>query len=160
LTRHTSVRFTAPAGMKVSWPVPRPDGRPGFIDAQVDVPGRHNFSQAAIYRLKLTDIANQPGLELYPTLEAVPGNDRPEAFLAHSSVPVTFTEDELERAAAGKSVVKVVYLPSPRTRDRAAADAAPGEVVSSHLEPGVDPISEAQRRGTILLVIRTAQRDG
>ena len=45
---------------------------------------------------------------------------------------------------AGNYVVKVVYLPYPQFQDLATA--GPDEVVSTRLEPGVDPIAEAVRR--------------
>jgi hypothetical protein len=145
----TSIRFTSPAGMKISWYGPSP--------GLVEVPGRYNFPQGGIYRLKLTDIANRPGLELYPTLEVTPCTARSATFLAHSSVPITFTEEDFEHVAAGNFVVKVVYLPDPQFQDLAVA--GPDEVISTRLEPGVDPILEAQRRGTILAVIRIGNID-
>jgi hypothetical protein len=72
-------------------------------------------------------------------------------------VPVTFTEEDFEQVAAGNFVVKVIYLPDPQFQDLAAT--GPDEVVSSRLEPGVDPICEAQRRGCILLVVRLGNID-
>jgi hypothetical protein len=113
--------------------------------------------QAAIYRLKLSDIPNHQGVELYPTLEVVPTNNRTSTFLAHSAVPVNFTEDDFQQVAAGNYVVKVIYLPDPQFQDLAVA--GPEEIVSSRLEPGVDPIAEAYRRGSILLVVRLGNID-
>jgi hypothetical protein len=110
-----------------------------------------------VYRLKLSNIANRPGLELYPTLEVVPSNARSDPFLAHSSVPVAFTEEDFEQVAAGNFLIKVVYLPDPQYQDLATT--GPDEVVSSRLEPGVDPIAEAHRRGNILLVVRMGNID-
>jgi hypothetical protein len=143
--------------MKVSWYAPAPDGRPGFGSNQLVVPGRYNFLQAAIYRLKLSAIPNRPGLELYPTLEVVPSNARTDTFLAHSAVPVTFTDEDLDQVVAGNYVVKVVYLPFPQFQDLATT--GPDEVVSSRLEPGADPIAEACRRGNILVVVRLGNID-
>ena len=47
-TQRTSVRFTAPVGMRVSWYAPGPDGKPTFSATPLEVPGRYNFAQAAI----------------------------------------------------------------------------------------------------------------
>src|SRR6266446_3885640 len=156
-SRRTEVSFTAPYGMKVSWVAPSPNGQPGFASNHVDTPGRYNFVQGAVYRLKLTDIPNRPGIELYPTLEVVPSNLKTDAFLAHSAVPVSFTNEDLDQVAAGNYLVKVIYLPDPQFQDLAVA--GPEEVVSSRLEPGVDPIAEAYRRGSILLVVRLGNID-
>lgn len=153
----TSVRFVSPATMKISWYVPGGTGKGSFSANQLEVPGRYNFVQAAIYRLKLTDIPGHPNLELYPTLEVVPANLKTTAFLAHSSVPISFTEEDFEQVVAGNFVVKVVYLPDPQFQDLAATGTE--EVVSSRLEPGADPIAEAYRRGSILLVIRLGNID-
>ncbi len=155
--QRTEVRFVGPAGMKIAWYGPTADGRGGFGPQFLEAPARYNFLQASIYRLKLSDIPNRPGVELYPTLEVVPSKAKTCTFLAHSAVPVAFTEEDFEQVAAGNFVVKVIYLPDPQFQDLAAT--GPDEVVSSRLEPGVDPIVEAKRRGSILLVIRLGNID-
>jgi hypothetical protein len=153
----TSVRFTSPAGMKIAWFAPSPMSLNGFTPTMVEVPGRYNFVQGGIYRLKLTQIPNRPMLELYPTLEVRPVCARTATFLAHSAVPVSFTEEDFEQVLAGNFVVKVIYLPDPQFQDLAVA--GPDEVVSTRLEPGVDPILEAERRGAVLCVIRLGNID-
>jgi hypothetical protein len=150
--QRTEVRFGEPAGMKISWYTTKPDGKVGFGAQTLEAPGRYNFLQAAIYRLKLSDIPNRPGVELYPTLEVVPSNSKTSTFLAHSAVPVNFTDEDLDQVTSGNMVTKVIYLPDPQFQDLAATGLA--EVVSSQLEPGVNPIQEAQRKGSILLVVR------
>jgi hypothetical protein len=157
MMKRTEVRFVGPTGMKISWYVPSADGRGAFSPSFLTAPARYNFLQGALYRLKLSDIANRPGLELYPTLEVVPSGPRSDAFLAHSAVPVTFTDEDLDQVATGNFVVKVIYLPDPQYQD--IATVGPDEVVSSRLEPGVDPIAEAHRRGNILLVVRLGNID-
>src|SRR4029077_10404400 len=87
----------------------------------------------------------------------VPSNLKTDAFLAHSAVPVSFTNEDLDQVAAGNFLVKVIYLPDPQFQDLAVA--VPEEIVSSRLEPGVDPIAEAYRRGSILLVVRLGNID-
>jgi hypothetical protein len=153
----TEIRFVGPAGMRIAWYAPRVDGKLGFTSQYLEAPARYNFLQASIYRLKLSDIPARAGIELYPTLEVVPANNKTATFLAHSSVPISFTEEDLEQVAAGNFVVKVIYLPDPAFQDLAAT--GPDEVVSSRLEPGVDPIVEAKRRGSILAIVRMGNID-
>ena len=153
----TEIRFVGPAGMKIAWYAPRSDGRPGFSSQYLEAPARYNFLQASIYRLKLSDIPNRPGVDLYPTLEVPPATYKTSTFLAHSSVPLSFTEEDFEQVAAGNFVVKVIYLPDPQFQDLAAT--GPDEVVSSRLEPGADPILEAKRRGSILAIVRLGNID-
>lgn len=155
--QRTEVRFVNPAGMKIAWYGPSGDGKGAFGPQYLQAPARYNFLQASIYRLKLSNIPNHPQMELYPTLEVVPAKPKTCTFLAHSAVPIAFTEEDFEQAAAGNFVVKVIYLPDPQFQDLAAT--GPDEVVSSRLEPGVDPIVEAKRRGSILLVVRLGNID-
>ena len=125
------MRFTGPNGMRIAWFAPTPDGRAGFGPQYLEAPGRYNFLQAAIYRLKLSDIPNRPGVELYPTLEVVPGNAKTATFLAHSAVPVTFTEEDFNQVAAGNYLVKVIYLPDPQFQDLADDGHRRGDLVAA-----------------------------
>lgn len=152
----TSIRFAGPAGMKVAWYTGAPGGG-AFGPTMVEAPGRYNFPQGGIYRLKLADFPNRAGLELYPTMEIIPSTLKTATFLAHSAVPINITEEDLEQVLAGNFVVKVLYLPDPAYQDLTAA--GPDEVVSSRLEPGVDPVAEAQRRGSVLAIIRIGNID-
>jgi hypothetical protein len=153
----TEIRFVGPAGMKIAWYAPRTDGKAGFSTQFLEAPARYNFLQSSIYRLKLSDIPNRPGVDLYPTLEVPPANYKTSTFLAHSSVPLSFTEEDFEQVAAGNFVVKVIYLPDPQFQDLAST--GPDEVVSSRLEAGADPILEAKRRGSVLAIVRLGNID-
>jgi hypothetical protein len=153
----SEVRFGGPTGMKISWYQPGPDGKNCFAGTPIEAPGRYNFVQAAIYRLKLSDIPGRPGLELYPTIEVVPANAKTVAFLAHSAVPLNFTEEDFAQVTAGNYVVKVIYLPDPQFQDLATT--GPEEIISSRLEPGVDPVAQACARGSILLIVRLGNID-
>jgi hypothetical protein len=154
----TSINFTGPAGMKVTWQLP--DG--GFTDDEkggLTAPKEYNFVQGQVYRLRLGSILpDHPGRYFYPTLEVAPASPKTLTFLAHSSVPVTFAADDFAQAKAGNLVVKVIYLPDPANQDFSTIVGAE-EVVSTRLEPGADPVAEAQRRGTILAIIRMGNID-
>jgi hypothetical protein len=154
----TSVRFIEPRGMKVSWMIPSPDGRRVWNDKPLEAPATYNFAQSAIYRLKLSDLPDYPGVDLYPTLEVVPANQRAMTFLAHSSVPVCVTADDFRMVNAGNYVVKVIYLPDPQFQDIAVGGGS-CELISTQLEPGQDPIAEACKRGSILLIARLGNID-
>jgi hypothetical protein len=154
----TSVRFIEPRGMKVSWMIPSSDGKRVWNDKPLEAPATYNFAQSAIYRLKLSDLPDYPGVDLYPTLEVVPANQRAMTFLAHSSVPVCFTADDFRMIASGNYLVKVIYLPDPQFQDVAVGGGC-GELISTQLEPGQDPIAEACKRGSILLIVRLGNID-
>jgi hypothetical protein len=146
--QRTAIKFVGPEKMRLSWLVGN-----NYVDSGLVAPASYNFMQGNIYRLKLSGIPTQASRTYYPTLEVAPATLKTITFLSHNSVPVSFTNDDLERVNAGNMVVKVIYLPDPAFQDAAALGGAE-EVVSTQLEPGADPIAEATRRGTILAVIR------
>lgn len=150
----SQVAFVGPEGMVVNWDV----GMPGAFDSEPLVcPGRYNFPEGAIYRLKLTNIPGRPGVELYPTIEVAPVLPRTTAFLAHNSIPVQFTEEDFGQVLSGNFVTKVIYLPDAEYQELALAGVE--TLVSTRLEPGMDPIVEADRRGAILAIIRLGNKD-
>ena len=155
LTGATSqIAFIGQEGMRVNWDV----GAAGMFDSEpLIVPGRYNFGQGAIYRLKLTEIPNRPGVELYPTLEIAPATPRTEAYLAHNAIPFQLTDEDLDQVTSGNFVTKVIYLPDPEFQELALAGVE--TLVSTRLDPGVDPVVEADRKGSILAIIRVGNKD-
>ena len=150
----SQIAFLGVEGAEVAWDV---SGVCMFDSTPLVMPGRQNFQQGAIYRLKLTNIPDRPGVELYPTLEIAPVTPRTDAYLSHSPIPVQFTDEDLDQVLAGNFVTKVIYLPDPEFQDLALAGVE--TLVSTRLDPGVDPIVEADRRGAILAVIRIGNKD-
>jgi hypothetical protein len=150
----SQVKFVGPDGMVVRWSVSGPST---FDSEPLVAPGSHEFPQGAIYRLKLTNIPGRAGVELYPTIEVGPATPRSEAFLAHNAIPVQFTEEDFDQVLSGNFVTKVIYLPDPEFQELAVAGIE--VLVSTRLDPGVDPIVEADRRGAILAIVRVGNKD-
>lgn len=148
------VLFARPGSMQVRWDV---TGSGQFDSTPLVAPGRYNFEQGGIYRLKLTHIPGREGVELYPTLEVGPATRRTAAYLAHNAVPVQFTEEDLDQVVSDNFVTKVIYLPDPEFQQLALAGVE--TLVSTRLEPGKDPVVEADRRGAILAIIRLGNKD-
>ena len=150
----SQIAFVGPDGMQVRWDV----NAPGAFDSEpIVAPGRYDFPQGAIYRLKLTDIPGHEGLELYPSLEVGPALPRTDAYLAHNAIPFNLTSEDFDQVKAGNFVTKVIYLPDPEYQELAVAGVE--ELVSTRLDPGCDPVVEADRRGSILAIIRIGNKD-
>jgi hypothetical protein len=149
----SQIAFSGPASMHVQHDT---TGQGFFDSAPLVVPHRENFPQGAIYRLKLTNVPGRPGEEYYPTLEVGPTTARTEAYLAHNAVPVNFTSQDFDQVQGGNFVTKVIYLPDPEYQQLALA--AIETLVSTRLDPGVDPIQEADRRGSILAIVRLGNK--
>ncbi|HUG90905.1 MAG TPA: hypothetical protein VML55_08735 [Planctomycetaceae bacterium] len=150
--RTSQVRFLNPPGMQIGWHVGS-----GFAEGQLTAPGRYDFPQAATYRLKLTNLPDREGVVLYPTLQVYPTHPTTEAYLAHNSIPIELTDADLDQVETNNFVTKVIYLPDPLHQGLAIAGVH--TIVSTRLEPGVDPVAEADRRGTILAVLRVGNMD-
>jgi hypothetical protein len=148
------ILFNQPQAMKILYDVV---GDGTFTSDPIVVPGRLEFTQGGIFRLKLTEVQGREGVELYPTLEVGTASYRTAAYLAHNAIAVQFTEEDLDQALSGNFVTKVIYLPDPEFQ----GDAISGidTLVSTRLEPGLDPIVEADRRGSILAIVRIGNKD-
>ena len=148
------VLFDKPALMNVSWDI---SGIGRYDSVPLTVPGRQNFAQGGIFRLKISNIDGRPGMELYPTLEIGTASPRTAAYLAHSAIPIQFTQEDFDQVAAANFVTKVIYVPDPKYQELALAGV--DTLVSTRLDPGVDPITEADRRGSILAIVRLGNKD-
>jgi hypothetical protein len=128
----TQVRFGGPSGMQIRWFTRLPDGKEGFSETPIEVPGRFNFRQGGTYRLKLSHIPGFVGVNLYPTLE-VPAAFSREAqdFLTHNSVALDLRAEDFQDAMDGKLVTKTIFLPS----------------------------ADGERRGLPLLILRMGNQD-
>ena len=158
MNTRSQVYFLDPNGMKIGWQSGTgPNGERLYLGSQLTVPARYNFNQGFIYRLKITDIQGRPGVTLYPTVEVAPTTPITDAYLAHNAIPVQFTPEDFDQVVdGGNFVTKVIYLPDPKYQELAVSAET---LVSTRLEPGIDPILEADKRGTILLIVRVGAID-
>src|SRR6185312_4906177 len=62
-----------------------------------------------------------------------------------------------KQVLSGNFVTKVIYLPDAEYQELALAGVE--TLVSTRLDPGVDPIVEADRRGSILAIVRLGNKD-
>ena len=148
------VLFARPEAMQVSFDA---GGSGTYSSTPMITPARQNFDQGGVYRLKVTGIPGREGTELYPTLEVGPPTRRTAAYLAHNAIPIQFTEEDLDQVLTGNFVTKVIYLPDPDFQELALAGVE--TLVSTRLDPGLDPIIEADRRGAILAIVRIGNKD-
>lgn len=157
-TTKSQLNFVGPAGMNIGWQTSAPGADRVYLPSQLVTPARYNFMQGFIYRLKLTNIPGRVETPaLYPTLEVAPSTPETDAYLSHNPIPVEFSEEDLDQVKAGNFLTKVIYLPDPKFQEVAVAGVE--TLVSTRLEPGVDPIIEADKRGTILLIVRLGAID-
>jgi len=148
----SQVRFLGPEGMSVGWQIGH-----GFAEHQLMAPDRYNFTQAATYRLKLADFPGREALVVYPSLHVYPVHPTTAAYLEHNALPLRITDEDLDQVETNNFVTKVIYLPDAKYQELAIAGVE--ELVSTRLSPGLDPVAEADRRGTIMAVLRMGNMD-
>lgn len=149
----SQLHFVGPEGMHIQWDF-QGDGQ--FASEPLVAPARYNFSQGALYRLKVSQIPGYEGVELYPTIEVGPALPRTAAYIEHNAIPVQFTQEDIDQVLSGNFVTKVIYLPDAEYQELAIAGVE--TLVSTRLDPGVDPIVEADRRGSILGIVRIGNK--
>lgn len=148
----SQVKFTGPTGMMIGW-----QAGAGFADSQLVAPGRYDFMQGSTYQLKFSGIPRRETMNVYPTLEVRPVHPTTQAYLAHNSIPIDVTADDLDQIQSNNFVTKVIYLPDARHQELAIAGVE--TLVSTQLSPGADPVSEAERRGTVMAILRMGNKD-
>ena len=149
----TQLTFKGPDGMHIGWEIPNNN----YAENQLVAPARYNFFQGATYRLKISQIPGRDGVTLYPTLQVYPSHPSTDAYLSHNSVPMELSQEDLDQIEGGNFVTKVIYLPDAPFQELAIANVE--TLVSTKLDPGVDPIQEADKRGTIMAVMRVGNMD-
>ena len=150
----SQVKFVGPQSMMVGWQVGS-----GFASNQIPSGQYYDFQQGAIYQLLFDGVGlpTSPDRRLYPTLEVRNAHPNTMAYLQHNAVPVEITEEDLEHVNASNMVTKVIYLPDPEFQARAIAGVE--TLVSTRLDPGVDPVQQAERMGTVMLILRFGNKD-
>ena len=150
----SQIAFLSPVDMQIAWDA---TGSGQFDSDPRKAPVRQDFPQGGIYRLQLSNIPGRPEVELFPTIEVAPATPRTAAYLAHSYIPIQFTDADLDQVLSGNFVTKVIYLPDDEYQEMALAGIE--ELVSTRLDPGVDPVVEADRRGSILAIVRIGNKN-
>jgi len=130
--------------------------RKGSAASVIRLPGRIGVSSGQTMSFRLSDIPAHAGLELNGTIELPPIGAQTRTFLQHNVIPIEIHNEDVDQASSGNLVTKVIYLPKPEHQELALAGVE--TLVSTRLDPGIDPIAEAARRGHILATLRLGNR--
>ncbi len=149
------VRFSGPEGVTLEVlgpqpePVPQGDGH-GLATVGLKV--------GVGYRLRLSNLPNRPGEELFPVVEIVGHLHRPENVDSSKyPIRIVFSDEDLDDAIdRGRLVTQAIYLEDP---DHAlpldtTKDAIP--VVS--LTPAEDPLKVSSALGRVMALVRIGAR--
>jgi hypothetical protein len=128
----------------------------GDFDRPQDGPALLGLLIGAVYRLRVTGIPFQPGLELFPTLEVIDRLYPPLGQEAKFPIPVEVTQEELEMALSGRFVTRVIYVEDPELALPVASDPAHQEYFEA--AKGDNPLDVADRLGRPVAILRMGGR--
>lgn len=67
-----------------------------------------------VYRLKLSNMPEYPGVELFPSIELIDRLHPPVGQAFEFAVPIQFTQEEIDLVLEGRLITKVLYLEQPQ----------------------------------------------
>lgn len=144
------IEILGPEGMTVSMAA---DG--DFTEAQ-PAPVKVGMLISPVYRLRVGNIPQHAGEEVFPTIEVVDRTYPPRGQAWRFPVPVELTEEDIELALEGKFVTRVIYLEDPANALPIAADANHQDWYDAG--PGANPLQEADRLGRPVAILRMGGR--
>ncbi|MCR9233866.1 MAG: hypothetical protein NXI29_22945 [bacterium] len=117
-------------------------------------PAPIGFAVGYVYRVKISDMPEFPGVELYPSIELIDRLHPPAGLAEQYPVPVSITEEDIELVMSGRMVSKVVYLERPQTAVPATYQKQPTQSISAQK----NLIAEADLLGRPMLILRIGGR--
>jgi uncharacterized repeat protein (TIGR01451 family) len=149
------VRFQGPSGVKVEVLGPAPEPVPGGDGKGL---GTFGLKVGLSYKLRVYDLPDRPGVELYPVVEMVGHLHRPNGIdPAKYPIRIVLREDDIEDTARrGLLVTQVVYLEDP---DQAVPLKLPkDEPPFVTLNPAEEPFKVARALGRVMAIVRIGGR--
>ncbi len=144
------VEIKAPPGVLVSLAVG------GQFDEPRPAPTRVGMLIGQVYRLRITNIPQHPGLEVFPTIEVIDRLYPPRGQEQRFAIPVELTQIDLQLGLQGKFVTRVIYLEDPRQALPVGDNPRAQEWYD--VGPGGDPLAAADALGRPVAILRMGAR--
>lgn len=144
------VRILGPEGVRFAL------ATSGGFEEPEDGPLQAGLLVGAAYRLRVTDIPYRPGEELFPTIEVIDRLYPPPGEAHQFPIPIVLTEEDLEAAANGQMVTRVIYLEDPQT----ALPVADRPNTQRHFDvrPEQNALQTADQLGRPVAILRIGSR--
>lgn len=118
-------------------------------------PAQASLLVGKMYRLRVSELPEFPGVEFYPSIELIDRLHPPRGKVEEFPVEFELTEEELQWAAGGQLVTKVVYLEQP---DRVSVTMLDQPQRIKTIEPYKNVIAEADLLGRPIAIVRIGGR--
>ncbi|MBS0261924.1 MAG: hypothetical protein JSS02_08200 [Planctomycetes bacterium] len=146
-----AVRVDAPQGGKVSYYT-----SPAAESVETESSAVVALQVGSVYRLKISEMPEYPGVELFPTVELIDRLHPPAGRETEFPVPIALTDEEISLAVSGRLVTKVVYLEQPDRADPIRrTDAARSEIA----HPRENLLALADEKGRPMAIVRIGGRE-
>ena len=109
-----------------------------------------------VYRYRVGNIPQLPGVEVYPTVEVINRLHPPPGLEAKFPIPVELTRNELAMAVQGRFVTRVIYLEDPNIALPIQGGRGVQPVVE--VDSAADPLLTADRLGRPVAILRMGSR--
>lgn len=110
----------------------------------------------SVYRLRITNIPLNEGLEVYPTIEVIDRLYPPMGQEFRFPIPIQLTQEELEMALDGKFVTRVIYLEEPHAA--LPERELPDQQSYFEAREGENPLEVADALGRPMAILRLGGR--
>lgn len=144
------VRVSVPQGARVSFAME------GTFDEGQDDSAMAGLLIGEVYRLRVSQIPLRPGLEVYPTIEVINRLYPPDGLATRFPIPIQISQEELDLAASGRFVTRVIYLEDPNAALPKRED--PDEQRYFDVGPSQDPLKVADQMGRPMAILRMGSR--
>jgi hypothetical protein len=141
------VRITLPGGGQISFVEGNDGAQPS--------PTERTLLVGHVYRVRISDLPDMPGVELYPTIELIDRLHPPAELADEFPVPIDITADEIQSALDDRMVIKVVYLENPELASREPQVNGPH---ITDLAPSANLIETATHLGRPVAILRMGGR--
>jgi hypothetical protein len=129
-------------------------GRP-VQEATHKSPAQLGVGVGHLYRLRVSNMPDLPGVEIYPTIEIIDRLHPPAGKKHDFPIPVYIDRDDIESALNGNLVTRVVYIEQPQL---AAPFALDESTRVRTLLPAQNVLEQADRYGRPAVIVRIGGR--
>ncbi len=119
-------------------------------------PAQAGMQVGHAYRIKISNLPDHPGVELYPTIELLGRLHPPVELKNKYPVPIEITAEEIETVINDQMVTKVIYLEQPQLATPTRQ--VNGKMHVESLETKVNLLEAADVRGRPIAILRMGGR--
>lgn len=123
--------------------------------ATITAPAQFSVNAGHIYRLRVSEMPEFPGVELYPSIEIIDRLHPPVGTAANYPIPVVLSAADIQQAIDGQMVTRIIYLENPR---RAALVDPLRRQTPLTVSPTDNALQEAGNLGRPMVIVRIGGR--